>query len=113
MSADNHDDLQKHIKKYTIIGLLLGVFTIITVALSYWELPTHGLNIIVGMIVAAFKAALVGLIFMHLNHERSLIYKVLLFTLVFVVGLFVIIYMTHENPLQFSDFEGLQSAAHH
>lgn len=113
MSADNHEDLQKHIKKYTVIGVLLGVFTIITVALSYWELPTHGLNILVGMIVAAFKAALVGLIFMHLNHEKSLIYKVLVFTLVFVVGLFVITYFTHENPLQFSSFEGIKDAAHH
>ena len=97
MSAEHHEDLQKHIKKYTIIGVILGVFTVITVALSYWELPTHALNIIVGMIVAAFKAALVGLIFMHLNHERSLIYKVLLFTLVFVLGLFV---------LTFSGFDG-------
>lgn len=109
MSAENHDDLQKHIKKYTIIGVILGVFTIITVLLSYWELPTHSLNIIVGMIVAAFKAALVGLIFMHLNHERSLIYKVLLFTLVFVLGLFIITYLTHECPLQFPGFEGVKA----
>lgn len=113
MSADNHEDLQKHIQKYKVIGLLLGVFTLITVALSYWELPTHGLNILVGMIVAAFKAALVGLIFMHLNHEKSLIYKVLLFTVVFVIGLFVITYFTHENPLVFPGFDGMKGAAHH
>ena len=112
MSAEHPEDLSKHIKKYTIIGILLGVFTIITVLLSYWELPTHALNIIVGMIVAAFKAGLVALIFMHLNHERSLIYKVLLFTFVFVMGLFVITYLTHECPLQFPGFDGMQSAHH-
>jgi caa(3)-type oxidase subunit IV len=106
MSAEHHEDLQQHVKKYVKIGIILGVFTIITVALSYWELPTHGLNIVVGMIVAAFKAALVGLIFMHLNHERSLIYKVLLFTLVFVIGLFVLTYFSHENPLVFKSFDG-------
>jgi caa(3)-type oxidase subunit IV len=106
MSAEHHEDLQQHVKKYVKIGIILGVFTIITVALSYWELPTHGLNIVVGMIVAAFKAALVGLIFMHLNHERSLIYKVLLFTLVFVIGLFVLTYFSHENPLVFKGFDG-------
>lgn len=111
MSADNHEDLQQHVKNYVKIGVILGVFTIITVALSYWELPTHGLNIIVGMIVAVFKAALVGLIFMHLNHERSLIYKVLVFTVVFVLGLFVLTYFSHENPLQFTGFEGMK--AHH
>ena len=112
MSAEHQEDLQQHVKKYVKIGIILGVFTIITVGLSYWELPTHSLNIIVGMIVAAFKAALVGLIFMHLNHEKSLIYKVLLFTLVFVLGLFVLIYLTHECPLQFPGFDGLQSSHH-
>lgn len=106
MSAEHHEDLQQHVKKYVKIGIILGVFTIITVALSYWELPTHAMNIIVGMIVAAFKAALVGLIFMHLNHERSLVYKVLLFTLVFVLGLFVLTYFSHENPLTFPGFDG-------
>lgn len=64
-------------------------------------------NLLVGMALAAFKATLVGLIFMHLNHERSLIYKVLLFTLVFVVGLFVLIYLSGQNPLHFGGFEGV------
>ncbi len=109
MSADNHEDLQQHVQKYKKIGWLLAIFTVITVALSFWELPTHGLNIIVGMIVAAFKASLVGLIFMHLNHERSLIYKVLVFTLVFVIGLFVLTYYSHEHPLVFKDFDGYTS----
>ena len=44
-------ELQKHVKKYIIIGLLLIFFTAVTVALSYVELPTHSMNIIVGMIV--------------------------------------------------------------
>ena len=109
MSAEHHEDLQQHVKKYIKIGVLLGVFTVITVALSYWELPTHALNIIVGMIVAAFKAALVGLIFMHLNHERSLIYKVLLFTLVFVMGMFVLFHYSHIEGLVFEGFDGLTS----
>ena len=29
MSAENHEDLQQHVKKYVKIGILLGVFTII------------------------------------------------------------------------------------
>jgi caa(3)-type oxidase subunit IV len=102
----SHDDLQKHVKKYVKIGIILGVFTIITVGLSYIELPTHGLNIIVGMIVATFKAALVALIFMHLNHEASMIYKILLFTTVFVMGLFVLFYLAHGDGLVFTQFDG-------
>ena len=103
--ADTPEEIQKSIKKYLLIGATLIVFTIITVWLSYVELPTHGLNILVGMAVATFKASLVALIFMHLNHERSLIYKILAFTAVFVTALFVLFYMTHEDPLVFSGFD--------
>ena len=98
------EEIQKSIKKYLIIGAILIIFTIITVALSYVEMPTHGMNIIVGLIVAAFKASLVGLIFMHLNHERSLIYKILAFTTVFLIAMFLLFYMSHEDPLIFHGF---------
>jgi caa(3)-type oxidase subunit IV len=98
-------ELQKHVKKYLIIGALLIVFTGITVWLSFVELPTHSLNIIVGMIVATFKAALVALIFMHLNHERPLIYKVLAFTAVFCFVLFILFVMANSDPLVDHGFE--------
>ena len=98
-------ELQKHVKKYIIIGLLLIFFTAVTVALSYVELPTHSMNIIVGMIVATFKAALVALIFMHLNHERPLIYKVLAFTAVFCFVLFILFVMANSDPLVDHGFE--------
>lgn len=97
--ADNIEEIQKSVKKYLIIGALLIVFTVATVGLSYVELPTHGLNIIVGMILATIKASMVALIFMHLNHEKSIIYKVLAFTAVFAFVLFVLFY--------FSNIEGL------
>ncbi|WP_395749516.1 cytochrome C oxidase subunit IV family protein [Prosthecobacter sp.] len=99
--ADNVEELQKTIKKYLIIGVALIALSGFTVYLSYVELPTHSLNILVGMIVATFKAALVALIFMHLNHERALIYKVLAFTVAFVIALFALIIFSHEDPLEF------------
>jgi caa(3)-type oxidase subunit IV len=102
--ADSPEEIQKSIRKYLWIGALLIVFTIITVALSYVELPTHGLNILVGMIVATFKAALVALIFMHLNHERPLIYKVLAFTTVFALALFMLFIFASRDPLVFEGF---------
>ncbi len=102
--SDNIEEIQKSVKKYIIIGITLIVFTGITVWLSYVELPTHSLNILVGMIVATFKAALVALIFMHLNHERPLIYKVLAFTLVFVLALFLLFIFSHADPLEFKGF---------
>jgi caa(3)-type oxidase subunit IV len=102
--ADSPEEIQKSIKKYFIIGGILIVATIATVLLSYVEMPTHGMNILVGLLVAAFKVSLVGAIFMHLNHERSLIYKILAFTFVFVLAMFLLFYLTHEDPLTFSGF---------
>jgi len=101
---ESPEDIKKSIKKYLIIGFTLIVFTGITVWLSYVELPTHSLNILVGMIVATFKAALVALIFMHLNHESKLIYKILAFTLVFCLGLFVLFLFAKDDPLIFQGF---------
>ena len=102
--ADNVEAIQKSIKWYFIIGFILIVFSGHTVGLSYVELPTHSLNIIVGMILATIKAALVALIFMHLSHERPLIYKVLAFTVVFVLALFLLFIFSHGDPLEFPGF---------
>jgi len=102
--ADSPEAIYQAIKKIKIIGWVLAVFTVITVGLSYWELPSHSWNIIVGMIVATFKAALVALIFMHLNHEAKLIYKILAFTVAFVLALFLLFYFSNIDPLVFKDF---------
>ena len=99
--ADNVEAIQKSIKWYFIIGGLLIVFSIATVGLSYVELPTHSLNILVGMILATIKASMVALIFMHLNHERTLIYKILAFTVVLAIVLFTLFILSHEDPLLF------------
>jgi caa(3)-type oxidase subunit IV len=102
--ADSPEEIYKSIKKIKLIGLMLAVFTLLTVGLSYVELPTHSLNIIVGMILATIKAALVALIFMHLNHEKILIYKFLAFTIVFVLALFLLLYGASVDPLVFNEF---------
>lgn len=110
--ADNIEEIQKAVKKYYVIGALLFVFTIITVLLSYWEMPTHSMNIVVGMIVATFKASLVALIFMHLNHERSVIYKILAFTTLFVIVLFLLFHFTHSDPLVDPNFDSTSQVSH-
>ncbi len=102
--ADNHEAIYSSIKKIKLIGWLLAVFTIITVGLSYVELPSHSLNIVVGMVVATFKASLVALIFMHLNHEAKLVYKILAFTGAFALALFVLFYFSNTDPLVYKNF---------
>jgi caa(3)-type oxidase subunit IV len=56
-------------------------------------------NIALGMFIATIKALCVMLVFMHLKSERGLIYKFLLFTIVFVIGLFALTYLGWSDPL--------------
>jgi cytochrome c oxidase subunit 4 len=96
---DDHHDVSKHVRKYLMVGALLMVFTIITVALSYFDFGSHKANIAVGMLVATFKAFLVAAIFMHLSAEKQLIYRVLIFTVFFVLGLFWLTYLHWYDPI--------------
>lgn len=104
MSHDHHDHdspeyLAKQSKLIWKIGGLLIVFTVLTVWLQYVDFGSHARNITIGLLIAAFKASLVALIFMHLKSERGLIYKFLVFTVVFVIGLFFLIYLHWANHL--------------
>jgi caa(3)-type oxidase subunit IV len=106
--------VHQHVSRYLLVGGLLLFFTLLTVALSYvdfggffsWIFHTNispetgrKLNITVAILVAAFKASLVALIFMHLAAEKRLIYRVLIFTGFFVLGLFWLTYLAWYNPI--------------
>ena len=100
--AHDHDhdhDVSKHVKKYLLVGATLLFFTIVTVALSYVDLGSMKANMTVGMLVATFKAGLVAAIFMHLSAERQLIYRILIFTGFFVLGLFFLTYLAWYDPV--------------
>ena len=92
-------DVAHHVKKYMIVGATLLVFTGLTVALSYVDFGTRKANIAVAMLVAMFKAGLVAAIFMHLSAEKRLIYRVLIFTGLFVLGLFWLTFLAWYDPV--------------
>jgi len=92
-------DVSKHIRGYLLVGLTLIVFTAITVALSYFDFGTQKANVAVAMLVATFKAALVAAIFMHLSNEKRMIYRILIFTAFFVLGLFFLTYLAWYDPI--------------
>ena len=96
---DDHHDVSQHVKKYLLVGLVLIVFTAMTVFLSYVDFGNRKANIAVGMLVATFKAGLVAAIFMHLSAERKLIYRILIFTALFVLALFWLTYLHWYNPI--------------
>ncbi|MDQ3625815.1 MAG: cytochrome C oxidase subunit IV family protein [Verrucomicrobiota bacterium] len=96
---DEHHDVSKHVKKYLAVGALLLIFTLITVGLSYVDFGSTKLNMAIGMAVATFKAGLVAMIFMHLSAEKQLIYRILIFTGFFVLGLFWLTYLHWYDPI--------------
>lgn len=100
----DHDDhvahnVAKHIRGYLMVGGTLLIFTAITVFLSYVNFGTMKANVAVAMLVATFKAALVAAIFMHLSNEKRLIYRILVFTAFFVLGLFFLTYLAWYDPV--------------
>ena len=91
--------VDKHVRTYLIVGGLLFLFTAITVGLSYVDFGTIKANIVIALIVATFKAGLVAAIFMHLNAEKWTIYRVLIFTCIFALGLFVLTWLAYIDPI--------------
>ena len=110
--AEASHDFGKHKKSYAAVGIALGVFTCVTVAIGLMPQLDFGppgptpSDFIIGLSVAATKASLVALIFMHLNHEKGLIYKLLLFTFVFFLGLMILTLFADWYPIR-EQFETL------
>ncbi|HEX3554181.1 MAG TPA: cytochrome C oxidase subunit IV family protein [Thermoanaerobaculia bacterium] len=89
MSASDAESIRKQTRSYIVVFVTLMVMTILTVAVSYFHMPV-GLAILVALVIASFKGSLVAAVFMHLSHERKLIYWVLLLTVIFFVVLMAI-----------------------
>jgi len=97
--ADSPEEIRKHLKFYLGIGVVLFVFTIITVLIARYDFGGHGINMLVGLGIATFKMSLVAVFFMHLKGEKTIIFKFLFFTIIFVLGLFVLTYLAFKDPI--------------
>ena len=107
--ADTPEAIQKAKKLYTFIGLLLFFFTGITVAVATVEaldFGAHGFDgadAIIGLVIAAFKASLVMIIFMHLNHEKPLIYFFFALALLMAFFCMWLIGWSKSDPIQYGN----------
>lgn len=103
--ADTTEDLAKKKKAFLTVGVLLFIFTFIALALGKWSVldfgppGATGEDILTALIAAAVKASLVGLVFMHLSHEKGVIYKILLFSFFFFMGLMILTIFTQKDPI--------------
>ena len=104
--ADSPQEIQKHKKLYFYIGVWLCAFSCVALALGKISLLDFGPpgatweDIVIGLTVSVIKASLVALIFMHLNHERGLIYKMLLFTSLFFLSLMGLTLFALADPIR-------------
>lgn len=90
-------EIQKHVRVYIGVFVALLVFTVITVGVSYIDLGR--LNIAVALIIALFKATLVAGYFMHLNAEKKTIYRFMIVTVFFFLGLMFLTLLAFYDPV--------------
>jgi cytochrome c oxidase subunit 4 len=97
------------VRRYLVVFAALLVLTLLTVAASRLPVPP-AVGITIGLAIAAVKASLVALFFMHLIHERGIVVLTLVFTAVFCAALFGLTLWTegdHAPGTEFSTaFEG-------
>jgi cytochrome c oxidase subunit 4 len=96
MSASDVEAIRKQTRTYVGVFIALAIGTILTVAVSYFHLPV-ALAILIALAIASFKGSLVAAFFMHLSHERKVIYWLLLLTVVFFLALMFIPSLTQWN----------------
>jgi len=98
--ADPHE-IGKNVKTQVRVGITLVIFTLVAVAISYVPFHSQRAHILAVIGVAALNALIVAGISMHLKTEKKIIGQFLVFTIVFVIGLFAL------TALAFFDSTGL------
>jgi cytochrome c oxidase subunit IV len=74
-------------KTYVAVLAVLCVLTVLTVTLSFVSLPEE-LHITGGLVIAAAKASLVVLFFMHAIHSPRVTWCVIVISILFLIILF-------------------------
>ena len=78
--------VRQQVKVYIRVFLSLAILTVLTVGVSYLQLPL-ALAIAVALFIATVKSSLVAAFFMHLASEKKIIYAILSLAVVFFVVL--------------------------
>lgn len=87
--TDNPEEIKKHVKVYITVFAALAFLTVLTVGVSYLQLPVVP-AILVALLIASIKAGLVVSFFMHLVSEKQVIFSILAVTVFFFVVLMLL-----------------------
>jgi cytochrome c oxidase subunit IV len=91
-------EVKKSVRTYMLVGALLYVGTIITVAVNQVHLAVP-LAITVALIIATVKGSAVASVFMHLSHEKRWIYGSLILTVAFFIVLLAVPFLTISDTI--------------
>jgi len=94
-------EIGKNVRTQIKVGIALVIFTLLAVGISYVPFHSQRAHILAVAAVAALNAFMVSGISMHLKTEKKIIGQFLVFTVVFVIGLFAL------TALAFFDSTGL------
>lgn len=110
--ADSPEAIKKATKLYMLIGAILFVCTVLTVAVAKFEVLDFGkrgfdtADMVIGLLIACFKSTLVAAIFMHLNHEKKLVYWTFGSAIFFGAALMLLTGFAFSDPISFEGFFG-------
>jgi cytochrome c oxidase subunit IV len=90
--------VQKSVRSYMIVFVMLMIFTVITVAVSRFQFAVP-VAIGIALVIAAMKGSMVAAVFMHLSHERRWVYGTLVLTVIFFVVLLMLPVLTSLDGL--------------
>lgn len=103
--ANSIEEIQKSKKTYLVVfgALLVGtVLTVLVATVEALDVGDHGFDkwdAVLGLIIAITKATLVGLIFMHLNHEKKAIYWIFISALLLCGSMFALLFLAKYSPI--------------
>jgi caa(3)-type oxidase subunit IV len=106
--ANSPEEIRKATRSYLMVFGILCFGTVLTVAVATWYplerlIGTHGFDtwdMAVGLMIATTKATLVGLIFMHLNHEKFMVYWIFALGLLMAGFLGFLLALAYGDPVK-------------
>ncbi|GAA5482879.1 cytochrome C oxidase subunit IV family protein [Haloferula sargassicola] len=95
ISREDREAIKRSQRIYLLVGLILFCGTIATAAVAtipWLDVGEHGFDkwdCLLGLAIAVTKASFVAAVFMHLNHEKKLVYFLLGLGAIHAAGVFI------------------------
>ena len=90
-------EVEKHMKKYVLIGGVQAIMVLIAVTVAVNV--SASLQVLATLLVTCVNGLVIALILMHLKEEKQTIWKFLIFTAIFFFILFFLTYLARTDAI--------------